>query len=262
MNRKKIVKNIIKKKNIVIGYNGLIGGKIYKKGMLGINSKNIFSIKNGAFNTVYVAAPSGLKYLSNKDPKLDNKNTKIIIKILKSISCKKIYFFSTSSVFDSTQKLKQNELCEPFFTKKNNYGKNRYKIEQFIQKRFKNFQIIRLPGLLSLDLKKGFFFDLLNFNSLEYHHKKTNMQWYFIDNILRDLKNKCTNKPIVNFVSEPITLFEITKYLKHPIKNFSKDKKRIQKNNIVTIHAKKKYFFSRNYILKKMADIYKKKSNF
>ena len=211
---------------------------------------------------MYLAAPGGGKYSTNIDPLSDNKNTKQIIGILKTIKCNKIIYFSTTAVLENTKKiLKKNELCNPIISKKNYYAKNRYKIEQFIQKKFQNFQILRLPGLISQNLKKNFFFDVINFKSLKYFHRDTTMQWCDIDNIITHLKNLKQKNKIIHLVSEPIKLINITKYLRHPIKDFSKNKKRIQINNLTSIYAKKmkgsNYFFSKYSVIKKMLNIYK-----
>jgi len=252
----------LKKVNVVIGYNGLIGNAVSKKNLLKINSKNINIIKNKYFNIVYLAAPGGDKYLINLNPLSDNKNKKIIINVLKTIRCNKIIYFSTTAILENEKKvLEKNEFFKPTITKMCYYSKNRYKIEKFIQKKFKNFQIFRLPALISKNLKKNFFFDVINFKSLKYFHQNTTMQWCDVDNILTYLKKFKQKNKIIHLVSEPIKLINIIRYLDHPIKDFSKNKKRLRSNNITSVYANKmkgsNYHFSKHSIMKKMLNIYR-----
>ena len=146
-------------------------------------------------------------------------------------------------------------------SKKNYYAKNRLRIEQFIKKKFQSYQIFRLPALISRKLKKNFFFDVINFKSLQYFHKNTSMQWVDVDNIMSYIKKIKKKNITIHLVSEPIKLKNIIKYLYHPIKNFSKSQKRLQTNDLISIYAKKiygsNYFFSKYSIMKKMYNLYK-----
>ena len=163
-------------KDALVGYSGYIGSFLIKKKNFSLkyNSKNIRSIKNKEINDLYLAAPSALKHFANSHPNKDKQNIKNLIKYLKKTNCKKIIYFSTIDVCDKK--------------KTNYYGTNRKYLENFIKKNFKDHLIIRLPGLFGWNLKKNFFYDILKNNSLKFHNSKTKLQWYFIENILKDIK--------------------------------------------------------------------------
>jgi len=238
-------------KNAIIGHTGYIGSFIKKKNKkisYFYNSKNIDKINHEFFNIVYLAAPSSLKYHANLFPKKDKNNVLKLIKNLKNLQCNKIIYFSSTDIPYS----KKN--------KKNYYGKNRLEIENFIKKNFKSYLIIRLPSLFGGKLKKNFYFDILKNKSLKYYNFKTELQWYYLENIFKDI-NYLVNKKykIVNLVSEPISCGEITKYLKINNLTFNKHQT-IHKYNIKGNNksSKKKYFYTKEQILKKMKLIYKK----
>ena len=240
------------KKNLgsaVIGHTGYIG-KFIKKNKRDIkyfyNSQNISKITNKLFNIVYLTAPSSLKFYANKFPKKDKKNIINLINLLKKIKCNKIIYFSSTDINNA----KKN--------KNNFYGFNRLEIEKFIKKNFKKYLIIRLPSLFGGNLKKNFFFDILNNKSLKFYNSKTKLQWYFLENIFKDINYLEKSKiRVVNLVSEPISCLEITKYLKINHLSFN-DNLPIYNYNYKYLNKKIKteYFYTKKQILKKMKLIY------
>jgi len=227
----------------IIGYTGYIGSYLNSKKKIKnlYNSKNIEKIKNKKFKTVYLAAPDSLKFLVNKYPKKDKKKIKNILLNLKNLNCKKIIYFSTIDVLN--------------IRKNNYYGANRLLLEKFIIKNFKNYLIIRLPSLFGWKLKKNFFFDVINFESLKFYNSKTKLQWYFLENIFKDITILEKKKIRVgNLVSPPITCMQLVKYLKHDIYDFDNSiYKFIYNEKFIT----NKYFSSKREILNKMKNIYK-----
>ena len=233
----------------IIGHTGYIG-KFIKENRADIknfyNSQNINKIRNNLFDIVYLTAPSSLKFYANKFPKEDHKNIISLINHLKKIKCNKIIYFSSTDINNA----KKN--------KNNFYGLNRLKIEKFIKKNFKKYLIIRLPSLFGGNLKKNFFYDILNNKPLKFYNSKTKLQWYFLGNIFKDINYLEKSRiRVANLVSEPISCLEITKYLK--IKNLGFDdnlpvynynyKYLIKKN-------KMKYLYTKKQILRKMKLIY------
>jgi len=245
------------KKNLssaIIGHTGYIG-KFIKENKRDIkyfyNSKNINKITNKLFDIVYLTAPSSLKFYANKFPKKDKKNIISLINFLKNIKCNKIIYFSSTDI--NNAKINKN----------NFYGLNRLKIEKFIKKNFKKYLIIRLPSLFGGNLKKNFFYDILNNKPLKFYNSKTKLQWYFLENIFKDIEYlEKSNIKVVNLVSEPISCLEITKYLK--INNMSFDDNLPVYNYNYKYLSKKikiKYFYTKQQILRKMKLIYYNSQN-
>jgi len=243
-------KKISHNNNAIIGHNGYIGSFLKKKLKINYlyNSKNIKKIKNKVFDTVYLTAPSSLKYHANKFHTKDKKNILKLINILKTLKCNKIIHFSSTDTICAKK------------DKKNYYGINRLIIESFIKKKFKNYSIIRLPSLFGGNLKKNFFYDLINQKSLKFYNSQTKLQWYYLEDLIKDINfiNKKKIK-ISNLVSKQISCISIAKYLNHKNLNFNNNLK-IYKYNIQNNNnsVNKKYFYSKLEILKKMKKIYKK----
>ena len=126
----------------LIGYTGFVGSNIknQKKFDYYYNSKNINDITNKSFDTVVCSGVSSIKWFANLNPKKDYNNIHSLIKKLKTISFKKFILISTIAVYDNPAD--------------NAYGRNRLYLENYIRNNFKNYLIIRLPGLFGKGLKK------------------------------------------------------------------------------------------------------------
>jgi hypothetical protein len=93
------------------------------------------------------------------------------------------------------------------------YGLHRYKLEQFIQKKFRQSVIVRLPNLFGQNLKKNFIYDLIHHNRWDLTHKDSSMQWYNLENIWQDITIAINNQlPLVNFSVAPLAVKRIAKY--------------------------------------------------
>jgi hypothetical protein len=244
------MKNILS--DIVIG-EGYIGRFIKKKFNIkkSYNSKNFTIIQNKKFNYIYLAAPSSIRHLANRYPKKDKKNIIRLINILKKVKCKKIICLST---IDTYSNLNSFELSRIKKKSLSNYGLHRLILTEFIKKKFKNYLIIKLPSLFGAKSKKGFFKDLFKYKEIKHYNSSTRLQWYYLPNLFKDIKNlnkiSSGTPKVVNLISEPISCSEINKKLK-----FNKiflDKVGVIKYNIKTKLKINKYFYSKKRILKYM----------
>jgi len=244
------MKNILN--DIVIG-EGYIGKFIKKKFNIkkSCNSKNFKIIQNKKFNYIYLAAPGSKRYLANRYPKKDKKNIFQLISVLKKVKCKKIICLSTIDTYSNLNSFESSTIKKPALS---SYGLNRLILTEFIKKKFKNYLIIKLPSLFGVNNKKGFFTDLLKYKKIIHYNSSTHLQWYYLPNLFKDIKN--LNKiysgasKVVNLVSEPISCSDINKKLK-----FNKiflDKVDIIKYNIKTKLKKNKYFYLKKRILSYM----------
>lgn len=246
-------------RNCIIGYSGFVGNKISKKNYLKINSKNIYKLKNKSFNVIYCAAPTGKKFLVNKNPIKDFKNVAKLIDILKTVECKKFILISTIDIYQNkTNNINENYI--PFKRISKSYGGNRFYLEQFIKKKFENYHIIRLPNLFGKGLEKNFIFDLI-FREKIFLNKKSIVQLFNLDKINTYI-DKIVKKKIkcINLVSPPIKVLELSKLVENNSKVFSGS---YYKYNITTIHNKKfekkiKYIVSEAEIKKDFLNFYKK----
>ena len=223
----------------IIGYNGLIGGNLldqYKKKFNKIdlfNSRNIIKINNKKeYDVVFCAGLPAAKWLANKAPIKDKKNTEKLIRNLKNIKTKKFVLISTIDVHF-----------------KHAYGHNRKYLEKFIKKKFRNNYILRLPGVFGKGLKKNVIFDLLNKNAIDQIYLNDKFQWYDLADLLKDISKIFKNNQLGlnELYSVPISNYEI-------INLFNKikiDKKRLKPINY-SIKPKEGFFRNKKYILSRI----------
>jgi nucleoside-diphosphate-sugar epimerase len=184
----------------IIGCTGLIGTNLYEQFKTKIkkidlfNSKNILNIKKKKYDIVFCAALPATKWLANQFPVKDEINTKKLIRNLKRVNTRVFLLISTIDVYYN---------CP--------YGINRKKLEEFIKKNFKNYYILRLPGVFGRGLKKNIIFDLLNKNEINKICVNDKFQWYDLSFLYKDIKRILQKKKtrISELFSPPIENREI-----------------------------------------------------
>lgn len=146
----------------IVGYSGTIGSVISKKISFEhkYNSKNIKQIANKKFDLLVCCASPGSMLLANQNPKNDKKNILHLTKHLKKIKTKKLILISTIQVYSNINEI-SDEGTRKLFNKLP-YGRNRRYLEKFCKKQFKDVIIIRLPSIISVNLKKNFIYDIKN----------------------------------------------------------------------------------------------------
>ena len=175
-------------KSFLVGYTGFVGSNLneqYKFTKV-FNSKNIEEAYNQNPDLLVYCGVPAQKFIANNNPNEDFKIIENAIENIKKISPKKIILISTIDIYD-----KPIDVNEDFFIveSKEAYGKNRKFLEDWIQNNFKNYLIVRLPGLYGKNLKKNFIYDLMHtipsnlkeekYNELSY--KYSEIKKYYIN---------------------------------------------------------------------------------
>jgi hypothetical protein len=190
----------------MIGYTGLVGGILTKKTKFDAlyNSQNISEIQGGNFDYVICAGAPGVKWKANQEPEKDLQNIKHLIEKLQSIKAKRFILISTVDVYHNP--LKVNEASAIEIDGLHPYGKHRRYLEEFVQDKFAEHLIVRLPALFGQGLKKNFIYDLIHNHCLHWTHKGSTYQFYNLENLLEDIciaeKNKIN---LLNMSTEPLS---------------------------------------------------------
>ena len=148
-------------KYVLIGYTGFVGSNLAKQFYFDglYNSKNVQdSYGTNPDILVYSGVPAQ-KFIANKDPEKDFQIIEDAIENIKKINPKKLILISTIDVFNHPNEVTEDS--EEFQTDEA-YGRNRHYLETWVQDNFKDYLIVRLPGLYGLNLKKNFIYDLIN----------------------------------------------------------------------------------------------------
>lgn len=202
----------------IVGYSGFVGGNLllkYKFDYL-FNSKNFNDAINLNIDTMYFCGIPAIKWYANLNPEEDTKIINNIQNILKTMKINKFILISTIDIYDEINK----NIDEDYICNINNhtYGKNRYLFENFIQKTFTNYYIIRLPALFGYGLKKNILYDLINNNQVDKISINTSYQWYSLNWLANDIEKMIDNNiRICNFFTEPIETKNIITYFNNPI---------------------------------------------
>ncbi len=172
------------------------------------NSKNIGDIDGESFDLVICAWVKAVKWYANQHPEEDAEWIEKLINHLKTIKTEKFVLISTIDVYPEPFLVTEDSVQD--FDNNQPYWKNRYYLEKFIKENFDNQLIIRLPWLFGNNIKKNVIYDLLNNNQIEKIIPNASFQYYYLDNLWKDI-DRCleNNLNVVNFATEPIQTQEI-----------------------------------------------------
>ena len=253
----------MKNSKITIIGRGFVGKNLYdlyKDQVVSVyNSGNITKLKEKEHDVIFCAAPSGKKWLANKNEEQDLASALSLVEAVSETKYSKLFLFSTVDVYDHDKNI-TGENSE-FFTNQP-YGKNRRILEDRLISSSNKVSIIRLPALFGKHLQKNYIFDLLNDNMVEKIKIKSSFQWYFMDNLRQHIGLISRNDMrLVNLVTEPIETELI-------INSFFPDKKKMLDRssigsfyNVKTQHTNTGYFLNKEAVLKEFEEYIKNARN-
>jgi len=247
----------MRNKCALIGYTGFIGSNLlnFKKNLIKYNSKNIKKIRNKKFDIVICAGTSSKIWLSRKKPLEDKRKIQQLIDSLKTIKTKKFVLISTSEVYGKKKNCLENS--KNLNNKNTSYGLNRLMLENFVEKKFDNNFIIRLPIVYGKNFSKNCIYDLINKNEIYKLNGSDLIQIYNVKNLKKDINFVIKNKiNKINISSKPIKLSTLAmKFFKIKLNQ----KKKFRTINIKSIYGKKNsYFFSQNKTMQDLSSFLKK----
>lgn len=199
-------------KNALIGYSGFVGSTLLKQNKFDslYRSTNIEDIKGSKFDLVVCAGAPAQKWLANKEPVRDAEIIGNLISCLNEIDCEMFILISTVDVFKEPIKVDEDTQIET--QNLHAYGLNRYRLEQFVQEKFKHHLIIRLPGLVGPGLRKNIIFDFHNNNEITKIESRNAFQFYPMVNLWSDIEKAIDNNiKLVHLTAEPISVAQIAK---------------------------------------------------
>jgi len=197
-------------KTALIGYTGFVGGNLNRQLSFSekYNTKNIGDIKGKNFDVVYCAGVSAVKWLANKEPEQDLGGIVPLLTALESVHTKRFVLLSTIDIYRNPAGVDEDTTISTDGL--HAYGTHRRMVETFVQERFANHHIIRLPGLFGDGLKKNIIYDLMSDNQVENVHADAIFQFYGLDTLSRDIQTVIDNDLfLVNFATEPVSVKDV-----------------------------------------------------
>lgn len=198
------------KKIGLIGYTGLVGSNLkagFNESVALYNSKNITTIQDVEFSTLYISAIQAKKWWANQNPEEDKLLIDELLAQIDTVKAERVVFVSTVDVYQPPQNADEDT---PSNKDIHAYGANRLYAEDKIKSLFKNVHIIRLQGLIANNLTKNLLFDLKNKNILETINPLSTLQWYPLSRLNKDIETVIKNEvPLINLSVEPIKTKDI-----------------------------------------------------
>ncbi len=188
----------------LIGHTGFVGGSLHDVVAFRdvFNSKTISAIRGRSYDLVVCAGLPAAKWIANRDPEADWRNTKSLIDCLREVEAHEFVLISTVDVYprpigvDERTRVPEQE--QP-------YGAHRLAFEKFVVERFPTAVVVRLPALFGPGLRKNVLFDLLRGNMLDAVQPASEFQWYHIGMLWQHLKTVRERRlDLVNLVTEPL----------------------------------------------------------
>jgi hypothetical protein len=199
-------------KHALIGYSGFVGSVLLRQTDFAgrFRSTNIGEVGETDWDTVVCAAAPAAKWIANRDPEGDRANIDALIKSLDSVQCRHFILISTVDVFGNPMGVDENTPVEEDGL--HAYGLHRRLLEKFVESRFEQPLVVRLPGLVGPGLRKNVVFDFLNDNNLSMIDSRGVFQFYPMVNLWYDLQIAMDSSlKLVHFTAEPVSVAEVAR---------------------------------------------------
>jgi dTDP-4-dehydrorhamnose reductase len=194
----------------LIGCSGFIGTTLLRQAPFDglYRSTNIAEIIGRSFDMAVCAAAPAQKWIANREPAADRATIDALIAHLKSLTCRMFILISTVDVFKTPVGVDEDTPVED--SELQAYGLHRRLLERFVQSRFTNHLIVRLPGLVGPGLRKNVIFDFLNDNNLGAIDRRAVFQFYPMVNLWYDIQTALgAGLTLVHLTAEPVSVAEV-----------------------------------------------------
>jgi hypothetical protein len=188
----------------LIGNTGFVGGTLARQANFDAlyASRNIDSIRGREFELIVCAGMYAEKWRANRDPVADMTALERLIDPLRTVKCERFVLISTVDVYDRPFQIDESVPADATHP----YGRHRRLLEEFVQERFAQSFVLRLPGLFGPGLKKNIIFDLLNDHEVDRIHPDGVYQYYPLAHLWTDIQRWI---PVLNVACEPIATREL-----------------------------------------------------
>lgn len=146
----------------LVGYSGFVGSNLNLQTEFSkkYNSSNISEAFYTQHDLVVYCGVKAEKFLANLEPEKDLKHVMQAIENIKKMQFKKLVLISTVDVYKELVGVDENTIIDTDGL--HAYGKHRCMLEKWVMENVSDYNILRLPGLFGINLKKNFIFDMMN----------------------------------------------------------------------------------------------------
>ena len=198
--------------NALIGNTGFVGSTLMRQHAFdhGFHSTTIAEMDGREFDLVVCCAAPAQKWIANRDPEADLCKIEGLIAHLETIRCSAFILISTVDVFKNPVGTHEGTAVDEKGLPP--YGLHRRLLEKFVEGRFTNHLVVRLPGLVGPGLRKNVLFDFLNNHNLQAIDSRGIFQFYPMVNLWHDLELALrSGLKLVHLTAEPISVEDIAR---------------------------------------------------
>lgn len=194
----------------IVGFTGFVGAShnLAEYDFL-INSSNIWEFAGKSVDLLVVAAGDARKWHANQNPDKDWEHILTLFRSLSAINAKHVILYSTVDVLDTSIGV-ANE--DSKYYNSHPYGRHRLLLELLVARHFDRVQIIRLPGLFGVGLKKNIIFDIKfnRFDQFGKYNLNSCFQYFNMKYADKLIENVIASElPLIHVASEPISVYDL-----------------------------------------------------
>jgi nucleoside-diphosphate-sugar epimerase len=145
-----------------VGSTGFVGGHLARgrEFSLAVHRSDLHRLAGAATDLLVCAGLPAEKWRANAEPQGDWANMADLAQTLATVRASRVVLVSTVDVYEKPQQV--DEVDSPTFNAAPGYGAHRAWFETFVQARFDDVLVLRLPGLYAPDVRKNLVHDLLH----------------------------------------------------------------------------------------------------
>lgn len=238
-------------KSCLIGGSGLIGTSLAKNFSFDAVLNSASPQINFSPDLVACAAPSGVKWRANQDPKSDLQDCLRVFERIETLKPKRVVLISTVDVYANPSS--SNEISPVSTTE--GYGRNRFLLETLISQLVGSVTILRLGGVVDLELKKNPLFDLKHRRLLDRLNPTSRMQFIPLDLLAEEFgRHQFSDyEGVLNVTSPPVTLDQVSGLFGVSLLKSEEKRVNYDVSSIRLTDKRRGYFFSEQESLSAIA---------
>lgn len=190
----------------IIGHTGFVGSNLTGFGHYDrlFNSSNSNEMRGQSFDEVICCGVSAVKWRANEDPNADWLRISALIDNIDQLQAGRFILISTIDVYQPPVGVTEQDPTSPVG---GGYGLNRARLERHIRDKFRDYLILRLPGLYGRGLRKNAIYDLYHDNMVDAINPVNTFQWYDVRRLEEDMQSILKEGiQICNITAEPVSM--------------------------------------------------------
>jgi nucleoside-diphosphate-sugar epimerase len=195
----------------LVGHTGFVGGNLVQQRHydLTYHRPDIDRIAGTHFRRLVISGAPAQKWRANAEPDADAAALDGLMAHLTSATAELAVLISTVDVYPQPRGVDEATPVDPE-DHTQAYGRNRLRLERFVQQHYPRSLVLRLPGLFGPGLKKNLVYDLMGRRPEEFCHRDSTFQFYDLRRLSDDIETAVeAGLSVLNLATEPTSAAQI-----------------------------------------------------